>query len=467
VVPPAPEQPIDLGAALRLAEAINPNIALGRQAIQTALARQLQANALAVPHLRAGFNYHLHNGILQNSFGRLRHVDERSLYFGGGARTLAAETLAYPMVQIFTHIGDAIFEPLAARQVVSEAQSNSVAIANTLLLLVATRYLELVQAEAELNAVRLSEEDMNEVVQRTAAYAKQGVGREGDFQRARGNALLLHVQEQQAEEARAVAAAELARVLHLDPSTRLVTPAGVIGVLQLVDPAYDLKQLVSIAQTARPELAALGAAILRREYQIRQEKTRPLFPTVSVGYSAGSFGGSTNRTDIIPNPANAAGFNIAPRTDFDVLAFWTLQNAGLGNVALTRERTAERNMAQFERVRMLNQVGQEVARAYALVQARRQRMFLAGRRLTTAESGFTKDLTRTREGAGVKYLPIEVLNSMNLLARARRELIRATFEYDIAEFELFVALGQPPTRAVGEGNEIMPGTDACLPPPVH
>src|SRR5260370_24988887 len=98
-------------------------------------------------------NYHLHDGILQNSFGRMRHVDSRSFYIGGGARTVAAETVAYPAVQLFAHLGDAIYEPLAARQLVSEARSNSVAVANTLLLLVATRYLGLTGADADLNAI--------------------------------------------------------------------------------------------------------------------------------------------------------------------------------------------------------------------------------------------------------------------------------------------------------------------------
>jgi outer membrane protein TolC len=401
-------------------------------------------------------NYHLHNGLLQNSFGRMRHVDSRSFYLGSGARTLAAETVAYPAVQLFAHLGDAIYEPLAARQLVSEAQSNSVAIANTMLLLVATRYLELTAAEGERNAIRLSETELNEIVQLTAAYAKTGQGRPGDFNRARSSALLLHVEEQRAEEVQAVAAAELSRVLHLDPSTRLMSPVGAIGMLELVDRCRDLNQLIAIATTTRPELAALGAAILHREVQVRQECTRPLFPTVSVGYSAGTLGGKTNRTDIIPDPATANWNNFAPRTDFDVLAVWTLQNAGAGNVALARERVAERNMAVFERTRMLNQIGQEVSRAYALTQAGWQRVAIAERRLETAENGFVEDLTRIRGAVG---RPIEVLNSMNLLVQARRELIRATFDYDIAEFQLFVALGQTPTVVVGEGGPFLPA--AC------
>ena len=107
------EQPIDLDTALRLAEVENPTIGIARQAIEAALADQLRARAMMLPHLRAGMNYHLHNGILQNSFGEMRRVDSQSFYLGGGARALASDTVAFPAVQIYSHLGDAIFEPLA------------------------------------------------------------------------------------------------------------------------------------------------------------------------------------------------------------------------------------------------------------------------------------------------------------------------------------------------------------------
>jgi hypothetical protein len=41
-------------------------------------------------------------------------------------------------------------------------------------------------------------------------------------------------------------------------------------------------------------------------------------------------------------------------------------------------------------------------------------------------------------------LPIEVLDSLRLLARARLEYLRVILGYNRAQFELYVALGQPP-----------------------
>jgi hypothetical protein len=43
-------------------------------------------------------------------------------------------------------------------------------------------------------------------------------------------------------------------------------------------------------------------------------------------------------------------------------------------------------------------------------------------------------------------LPIELLNSFNLLAEARLQYLDAIVDYDKAQFALYVALGQPPPR---------------------
>ena len=64
--------------------------------------------------------------------------------------------------------------------------------------------------------------------------------------------------------------------------------------------------------------------------------------------------------------------------------------------------------------------------------------------LATAQRAFQEDLKRARN---LEAWPIEVLNSLDLLDSARQDLIRALVGYDEAQFQLFVALGRPPTLA--------------------
>lgn len=439
ILPPAPESPIDLPTALRLAEVANPRIALGREAIREALALQLDARSMMLPSLNAGTNYHIHTGNLQQSSGNILYNTQQSLYVGGGAGAIAGGTVQVPAVSMFGQLTDAIFAPLVARQVVSSRSADSVAIENSLLLQVATRYLELVGAEARLNAFRNSLTEFSEVERLTGAFAKAGQGREGDHHRAQAEARLAAVEECRAQERVAVAAAELSRLLHLDPATRLTALSTHLNLVQLVDPNYDLEQLTQIAFAHRPEIVARTAAIGAAEFRVKQERARPFLPLISVGYSAGGFGGGGDRRDL----GDRSMFEpLRARTDFDAWAIWNVQNLGAGNMSLQKQARAERDQAVSQRGLAITQVQREVAAALAASEAMRRRVFVAHRQLQTAEAGAWEELLRTRAG---ESLPIETLNSMTLLSQSRQDAIDALVGYDVAQFRLFVAIGETPT----------------------
>lgn len=444
VIPECETSIIDLMTALRLAEMSNPQIAIARTTIQQAVARQIAAKSLVLPHLRAGSNFHLHNGILQNSFGLMRKVNARSFYLGGGARTLAAETVGFPAVQIAVHLGDALYEPLAAKQLIFTRQFEAQATSQEIFLEVANRYLEIMSAEAELKALRQSEVELAEIVRLTAAYARTGVGKDSDMRRARTEALLVRVEEERAQERLVVASAELARVLHLDPSVQLRTPAGAIARVDLVDPQSLLPDLVSIAQRARPDLVARSSEIERRDILHRQTKSHPFFPDLLVNFSGGAFNGWTNRLDLVPQQFSPGWQPFLGRDDFDVLCFWTLDNGGVGNIVKTRQARNDRDLASLEWQRARALAERQVVEAYGRVQQTSEAIRLSEDRLAQAERGLQEEITRIR---GAEGLPLEVLDSMNLLIQARNALIQATIAYDRAQFDLFVAIGQSPLCA--------------------
>jgi outer membrane protein TolC len=383
--------------------------------------------------LTAGTNYHLHNGNLQRPDGTILGLSEQSLYYGGGAQAIGTQTVAYPAIRIFAHLGDAFFEPLAARQQTVVRQFDAVATFNSTLLNVSTRYLELMAAEAQLEVLHQSQSDAAEVVRITSNFARVGRGRQADADRVTTEATLIESEVQRAQEHVAVAAAELSGLLSLDPSTRLKTVGGPIPVLLLIDPSYRLDQLLDVALRQRPEMAARSARIAEMQTRYRQERTRPWLPTMSIGFSAGGFGGGSNFS------------NFGARTDFDVIAFWTAQNLGAGNLALWNGRRAQTDEAIAGRVRAVNNVRREVAEAYAQSTARQREMDIQEQRLAAAETGFREELGRIRGGAG---LPIELLDNLTRLVAARQAIVATVAAYDQAQFALFVALGQPPTRAL-------------------
>jgi outer membrane protein TolC len=428
--------PIDLTSALRLADNQNPVIGEARTLILGALAERQAARALLLPYLNAGGNYHDHTGPLQRSSGTILRVTEQSFYFGGGARTVAAESVAIPAVNIFSPLTDAIFSPLAAQQQVVGARFNASDTANKVLLEVASLYIDLIGAEAILEVRRSIGVEADRIADSVAAFATTGQGRKADAERADADRRLFQARIQRAEERVAVASAMLAERLNLDPSSQLKPIAGPLEPLELIDPEAPTDALIKDAVARRPDLAAREANVAQAEYRVQQEKFRPLLPTIWLGFSGGAFGGSGN---LVP-PTNSLGA-FAGRTDFDVRAYWTVLNLGAGNLSLIKQRKAQAGQAIADRSIVLNRIRAEVAEARAEARALTYQVEIARVGLRSAQEGYRLDQARLRESLA---LPIEALDSLRLLSDAKVVLVEAITRANRNQFALFVSLGAPP-----------------------
>ncbi|HQU46048.1 MAG TPA: TolC family protein, partial [Pirellulales bacterium] len=449
------EYVIDLPTVLRLVMSANPTVLDARELVRETLALQTKARVMLLPSLNAGLMYHNHQGNLQASTGQIKDMYLSSLYFGGGTRTVVAESLAVPMVRVFSHLGDAIYEPLAVRQQVSMRRYDARATGNTFLLEAINRYFELLAAEGRLEASRQTERETAEIVRITATYAKTGQGREGDANRARTEAYLMHTEVQRGEERLAVNSGRLAEILNLDPAVRLKTVGGPISGIQVIDPQADLLMLIRLAERRRPELMSDSANIQHNATRVRQEQLRPLFPMLMLGYSGGSYGGGST---LFPTQLS----NFAGRADLDFMAVWSLANMGVGNVATVSERRAVLNQSIAERTRALNGIRQEVIAAYAMVKGELVQIQITQRQLADSEEGFREEFLRL---LGAEALPIEVINIVDQLGVARQELIKAVTGYNQAQFRLFVATGGTPTQANLPARETPPPPPAGGAPP--
>ena len=106
--------------------------------------------------------------------------------------------------------------------------------------------------------------------------------------------------------------------------------------------------------------------------------------------------------------------------------------------------------ANLQQLAVLNQVRNEVASAYARAQARFAQIAITEEAVKSSQDAFREDLARIR---GLEGLPIEVLNSLRLLARSRAEYLGSIIDFNRAQFELYVALGQPPAAALARPVE--------------
>jgi hypothetical protein len=266
-----------------------------------------------------------------------------------------------------------------------------------------------------------------------------------------------------------VASAELLRVLRLDPSALvepLEAPHLPVTLVALDKPVDDL---IPLALTNRPELAAQQALVQATLVRLRQERLRPLIPSVVLRpattnpaaptLTAGYFGGGMND--------NLSNFGA--RSDFDIQVFWELQNLGFGNRALVNQRRAENRASVLDLFRLQDRVAAEVAQAYAQLQSAASRLTKAERGLKNAAESANKNfeglgVTKTAAGAkatgGVTILvirPQEVVAAIQALSQAYVDYYGTVADYNRAQFRLYRALGQPAQALSGEGSEL-PGT---------
>jgi outer membrane protein TolC len=444
LVPPSPTilapnvQLIDLNTALRLAGVQNPDLLIARQRVVEAVYLRQLAAAQFLPSLNYGGDYDTHTGVLQQSNGNILSVNRSSVYVGAGTNAVAAGTVNIPGLVLTGNVATAVYGFLTSRQFVREREFATLAIRNQAFLRTTQAYCELLRAEGARSVAMQVREEARRVAKLTEAYAKAGQGTKADANRGATELAEREADFQAAEGYVLVASARLCEVLNLDPSIRLhPTDAWVVPASIVPDP-IPVCELIALALVQRPELGERRAVIREALLSLEGSKVLPFSPTILLGFSSGGFGGGSN----LVRPVFGA---FGGRNDLDAYAYWTLQNLGVGNLALINLARSRVGVAEYQQVAMLDLIRAEVAEAYARTHARFNQIGTSEEAVRSGMEGFREDLTRIEGFVG---LPIEVINSLNLLARARTDYLNAIVDYNEAQFQLYVALGQPPADAL-------------------
>ncbi|MFO0850694.1 MAG: TolC family protein [Gemmataceae bacterium] len=467
--PPAPpdtilqpgELPIDLGTALRLAGAENPELLLARQRVtEMAAVRQLAAAQL-LPNLNLGTNYDLHRGPLQQSTGGILNVNRDALYVGLGANAVGSGSPAVPGLNYNLNVGAGWYGYLAARQRVLAAGAVAEAVRNDVLLRVCLAYIDLLRGDGRRAIAAQNRKDAAEIARLTEAYVRTGQGRKADADRAFVELKRRDAELTQAEADTLSASARLAQLLNLDRSTRLRPVDGWVVPAPLVPDLVPLADLLATALLQRPELAARRADVRTALYELSLAKVLPFSPNVFIGFSAGGFGGGSN---IVRDANTGPRFSsLSGRSDFDVAVFWTFRNLGVGNVALARVADSRARQSQLRELETLNAIRADVAEAKAQVDARFLQIDAGEKAVRASGEAFREDLTRIQGGQG---LPLEVVDSMRLLGRSRYEYLDAILDYNRAQVRLWVSLGRPPADSLARpvpADLVPPPTPATAP----
>jgi outer membrane protein TolC len=460
------ENPIDLGSALRLAGVANPELLLARERVSEVVALRQLAVAQLLPNLNVGTNYDNHQGVLQQSNGNILAVNRSALYYGLGASAVGAGTVNIPGLNYNLNVGDAWFGFLASRQRARTAAAAADAARNDVLLRVCAAYLELLRGDGRRSIAAQNRVQAAEIARLTAVYADKEQGRRADADRAAVELRKRDAELIQAESDTLTASARLARLLNLDPSTRLKPIDGWVVPTPLVPDPIPLAELIAIAMLERPELAGRRSEVRTALYDLSNARVLPFAPNVILGYSAGGFGGGSNLVSTPPGFVGGNGQletgprfgNFGGRSDLDAIVFWTARNLGVGNVALVRAADSRVKQSRLRELETLNAVRAEVAEAKARVDARFSQLDVVEQAVRSGRDAYAEDLARIKGGKG---LPLELVDSFRLLARSRYEYLDTIVDYNRAQFQLWVALGRPPADALAR-----PVPADLVPPPV-
>lgn len=428
--------PINLATALRLADARPILIAAAQASVQVAAAELDHARVLWLPNLNIGAAYYRHDGGVQASSGEYFNNGRNQFMAGGGPSATIATT-------------DAFFTPLAARQVLRSRKSDMQAARNDALLEVAEAYFNVQQARGRLIAAEDAAEKARTLTKRIEALATELVS-PIEANRARTLLASLNQSVAVARGEWGAASAELTRVLRLNP-TALVLPVEPPHIqVTLISVDRNIDELIPIGLTNRPELASQQALVQASLARLKQERVRPLMPSVVLwGDAVPTAPGGYLMGGVFASSNNGHGSPVTARNDTSLQLLWGLNNLGYGNRAMVRERRAEQQQALIALYRAQDAVAADVARAHALLESAVTQVAAAETGVKQGQisyAGNMKGLSETTRFGDVLVLvnrPQEVVAAIQQLADAYRNYFTAINEYNRDQFRLYRALGYP------------------------
>ncbi len=394
--------PINLPTALAMIGGQHPVVGFARWRVQEAYAQLDRAKIMWLPSIQSGFNYRRRDGNYQDVQGAIVDVNLNSFNYGLGAGAVGAGSPSQPGIVARFHLADALFLPKAAEKTAWARQHAASAALNQQLLFGGIAYIDLLEAYQDTEIIAAAVKRTSDLVELTEDFADAGEGLKSDADRTATELSLLQTRQLAVRERQLVASTRLARVLSI-PMTSSILPQDTVAVpLEMMAQGSDEASLIAAGLATRPELKESQALVAAACEAYKREEFAPFVPSVLLGFSSTSFGGGLG--------SNADNFG--GRYDIDAMMIWEMRNLGFGEGPVRRERNAQVQQATFAKLRIMDQVAQEVAEANIQVGIRRQQVDMAQTAIARARDSYQRNVDRIRDGQG---LPIEVLQAIQAL----------------------------------------------------
>jgi outer membrane protein TolC len=419
--------PIDLPTALRLAGARNLDIQIARERLNEAQANRQSAVEQFFPWLAPGIGYHGRDGLAQAVPSGIISDAHYQSYTPG--IVLNAQVA----------IGDAIYNSLAAKQLVKASDQALETQRRDVILSAAQGYFDLVKTRAVVEVVRQAIQISQGYQQQLHVAVGSGIAFRGDELRVQSQTERYRITLQQTLEEARVAAVTLAQVLHLDSRVSLVPQDTGLVPVTLFRTNTSMHELVDEALNSRPEIKQSQSFLAASRDTKNGAVYGPWIPTLGAQVYGGGLGGG---------PDNAPG-NFGAMGDYTLGLSWRIGPGGLldsGRINASKARLVSAELADS---RLKDVIIGQVVTSLTRVQSLSTQITLAERRLSSASE--TLKLTQERKQFGVGAV-LEDIQAQQDLETARSDYLTTLSEYNKAQYGLSHAVGavrestSPPAR---------------------
>ena len=408
--------PIDLPTALRLVGARNLDIQIARERLNEAKANRQSAVEQFFPWVAPSFSYHRRDGVAQSvPSGVISDAHFQS--YSPGASLTAQMVL-----------GDAIFNSLAAKQLVKATDQALETQRQDSILTAAQGYFDLVKARALVGVVDEAIHISQTYQEQLHAAVGSGIAFRGDELRVQSQTEHYRITLEQALEYERVAGVHLAQTLHLDSTVVLLPQETGLAPVTLFSTNANMQKLVEQAVRARPELKQSQAFLAATRAEKNGAVYGPLIPSVGAQVFGGGLGGG---------PDGGPG-NFGAEGDYTVGLSWRIGPGGLfdsGRIDASKARLAA---AQLADSKLKDVVTSQVVASFVRLKSTATQIQLAEHNLNTASE--TLRLTQQRKQYGVGVV-LEDLQAQQALTQARSDYITAMAEHNKAQYGLNKAIG--------------------------
>ena len=394
-----------------------------RQAL--ALADQAKAREWWLPDLQAGISTHQLSGAAMNGNGRFFLDVKRDNLWGG----LGLDARWKP--------GDGIFKAKAASLNAQAAQYTTAAERNKALLGSIELYYDFLLAQLMQQSYDRLVLEADTLARQIGIQVQAGSRYSSDELLAKSNLSQLKIKMLQAKREQARTSAALAGQLQVEAGVQLIGTDSVLAPLNLQVTPLEMPNFETAWQN-RPEFKSRQLKLSALQTEKKTATVGLLLPEIRVGTYAAYFGDLNNPLTPMDPIAYPQTNQLYPTYELNLAVTWRIPLGSIFYGGDLKQHRAKIQIAETQLAQL--QTGARVE----LISAREQ-IQLADQQRQIAEegSGYAKEALEqciAREALGTAR-PFEILQAQEMFLKSRLDYLRAVADYNVAQYRLFVALG--------------------------